>query len=247
MSDPRARPLWFYGNDPARDADYHTIVINGLLPRNPNQKDWNPMLKDLFRFRKTDYLDILEFLFNKNDGLCHKMPPYRFVTDATRDPTFAELIVRKLGAHKAEPYKFTIDSKLHLMTINRQYYKQGYALPDVEQLEREGKIEPDKAFLIRELKTESLREQMRPIGDKISFSDGGKHNDLLHAQAMSLKGVFDYQRRVGIGTAGNSTLIGVGAGDPYDPRSSIQLAREHVAKRFENAGINTDKMKFQYR
>lgn len=241
--DPRLKAIWFYGNDPARDADYHTVVINGLFPRNPNEPEWNPMLRDLFRFKKTDYLDVLEWLFN---DLFKKMPPYRFVTDATRDPTFAELIVRKLGAHKAEPYKFTIDSKLHLMTINRQYYKQGYALPDVEMLERENRITPEKAYLIRELKTESLREQMRPIGDKISFSDGGKHNDLLHAQAMSLKGVFDYQRRAGIGASSQSSLFGMGAGDPYKPPlNSKQMAMENVRNRFADP-YKTDKMKWSF-
>jgi len=241
--DSRVRPMWFYGNDPARDADYHTIIIHGLFSR-PTDGEWNPMLRDVYRFRKTDYLDILSFLF---DDLFRKMPPVKFVTDATRDPTFAELITKKLGAHKVNSYKFTIDSKLHLMTLTKQYYQQGYALPDVDQLEREGRIKSEKAQLIREMKQESLREMTRPVGDKISFSDGGKHNDLLHAQALSLKGVYDYQARVGFGNSGNSTLFGYGAGDPYDGRSTMQIAREHVMKRFENSGYNTDKMKFSYR
>ena len=46
-------------------------------------------------------------------------------------------------------------------------------------LESQQKITPEKANWIREIKNESLREQMKPTsGDKISFDHGGKHNDL---------------------------------------------------------------------
>lgn len=234
-------PLWFYGNDPARDADYHTVVINGLFPR-PSEGAWNPMLRDVYRFKGKDYLEVLDFLFK---NLFKKYPPFKFVTDASRDPTFAELIIKKLGA-KAEAFKFTLDSKLHLMTITKNYYKQGYALPDVDLLEREGRIDPQKAHLIREIKVESLREQIRPTGDKISFSDGGKHNDLLHGQALSLKGVYDYQKRAGFGATRNS-LFGYGGTSQYDSRSSMQKTQDQVMKRFENAGMPTHKMKFNYK
>ena len=235
------RPLWFYGNDPARDADYHTIIINGLFPRPTDGSDWLPLLRDIYRIQKTDYLDVLNFLFN---DLFKKMPPRMFVTDATRDPTFAELITRKLGANKVLSYKFTIDSKLHIMQIFKDYLKQGYTLPDPDELLREGRTTPEKAEWIREMKIESLREQMKPTsGDKISFSDGGKHNDLLHGEALSLKGAYDYQKRAGFGN-GQDSLFGYGATDNYDSRSTMQQTQDHVMQRFANAGFNTDKMKF---
>ena len=181
---------WFYGNDPARDSDYHTIVINGLKPIHGDF--WIPLLRDVYRFKGKDYLDVLNFLYG---NLFKKYPPMRFAVDYTRDPTWAELITRKLGEEKTIHYKFSIDSKLHLMTILRNYLLAGYTLPDVEKLVREKRIDADKAQLLREIKTESLREQTKPTtGDKISFSDGGKHNDLLHGQALSLKAVFDYTK-----------------------------------------------------
>jgi len=36
-------------------------------------------------------------------------------------------------------------------------------------------------------------------------------------------------------------LFGYGSSDPYDGKSSMEKSREHVMKRFENAGMNTDK------
>lgn len=240
MSKSEVRPLWFYGNDPARDADYHTIVINGLFPR-PSTGEWLPLLRDIYRIQKTDYLDVLNFLFDK---LFKEMPPRMYVTDATRDPTFAELITRKLGANKVLSYKFTIDSKLHLMQVTKDYLKQGYALPDADELLRDGLVNPEKAAWIKELKIEALREQMKPTsGDKISFSDGGKHNDLLHGEALSLKGVYDYQKRAGFGR-GRDSLFGYGASDPYDGRNPRQILLDKVGQRFENAGMNKDNMKF---
>lgn len=181
---------YFYGNDPARERDYHTIVINGLTPSVGGM--WMPKLRDVFRYKKTDYLDVLNYLFG---NLFKKYPPTRYAVDASRDPTWAELITKKLGEAKTVEYKFTIDSKLHLMTIMKNFLLSGYTLPNVDKLLREQKIDPIKAQFIREIKQESLREQMKPtMGDKISFSDGGKHNDLLHGQALSLLAVYDYTK-----------------------------------------------------
>lgn len=206
--------LYMYGNDPARERDYHTIVINGVKPQ-LRGKTIMPMLRDIYRFKGKDYLEVLNFLFN---NLFKKYPPMRYAVDASRDPTWAELITKKLGEEKTISYKFTIDSKLHLMTIWRNYLLAGYSIPDVDQMMRENRIPPDKAQMIRELKQESLREQMKPtMGDKVSFSDGGKHNDLLHGQALSLKAVYDYTKsHSGFGM--HSSLFGFdGAGaEMYD-------------------------------
>ena len=42
-------------------------------------------------------------------------------------------------------------------------------------------------------------------------------------------------------------LFGYGAKEQYDGRSSQQLTHDHVKERFDNAGMNTDNMKFSYR
>lgn len=226
---------WFYGNDPARDGDYHTIVINGLKPKPITGEPWLPFMRDIYRYRGKDYLDVLNFLFKT---LFVKMPPTRYAVDATRDPTWAELIKRKLGEVKTIEYTFTINSKLHLMTTMKNYLVAGYTLPDVDFMVREGKITADKAQMIRELKQEALREQMKPTsGDKISFSDGGKHNDLLHGEALSLEAVFQYQLGMqGFGT--HSSLTGFeGAASPlYDEEltpveKTDKLVRDIMSKR----------------
>jgi len=229
------RIAWFYGNDPARERDYHTIVINGLKPQVSGGTSM-PMLRDIYRFKGKDYLEVLNFLFN---NLFKKYPPMRFAVDASRDPTFAELLTRKLGEEKTISYKFTIDSKLHLMTIMRNYLLAGYKLPDVESLVRNGLIDADKAEMIRQLKQESLREQMRPaVGDKISFSDGGKHNDLLHGEALSLKAVYDYTKsHSGFGQhSGLNGFDGAGA-ELYDMRTPFETRDAKIKAILSKKGV----------
>lgn len=226
---------WFYGNDPARDRDYHTIVINGLKPKTKGGFQV-PLFRDVYRFKGKDYLEVLNFLFR---NLFPRMPPTRFAVDASRDPTWAELITRKLGEEKTINYKFTIDSKLHLMTVMKNYLLAGYTFPDVDMLIREGRITQDKAQMVREMKQEALREQMRPTsGDKISFSDGGKHNDLLHGEALSLEGVFQYQR----GTSGfgnHSQLFGFdgAVSELYEEESIHDQKVRSITKLMEGKGL----------
>ena len=228
-------PLWFYGNDPARDQDYHTIVVNGLM-RKPPSGPWLPMLRDVYRYKKKDYLQVMAFLFNI---LFKKMPPAKYAVDETRDPTWAELLVRKLGEEKTLCYKFTTNQKLELMTINRNYLLSGYKLPNPDELIRKKAVTQEKAQILRELKQESLREQMKPIsGDRISFSDGGKHNDLLHAQSLSLKAVLEYQKVNG-GFGGFMPLEGFnGAGNEFEmePTKEEQMAAsvKNIMKRKSN-------------
>lgn len=217
---------WFYGNDPARDRDFHTIVVNGLPPKQPNAP-WLPMLKQIFRVKKTKYLDVLDYLYN---NLFTKMPPMRYAVDASRDPTWAELITKKLGEAKTINYTFTQKSKLHLMTLTKNYLLAGYTLPDVELMVRQKTISAEDADNIRQLKQESLREQMKPsTGDNISFTDGGKHNDVLHGQALSLKACYDYQMVHG-GFGQHSKLFGFdGAGATlYDKVDKIEKKRQDL-------------------
>lgn len=228
------KTVWFYGNDPARERDYHTIVINGLPPQLRGGTQL-PMLRDIYRFRGKDYLEVLNFLFN---NLFKKYPPMRYAVDYSRDPTWAELIRKKLGEEKTIEYKFTIDSKLHLMTIWRNYLLAGYTLPDVENMVRNNTISADKAQMIRELKQESLREQLKPsLGDKISFSDGGKHNDLLHGQALSLKAVYEYTKNHS-GFGQHSKLFGFDGApsELYDLQTIEDKKKRAVISMMENKG-----------
>ena len=223
---------WFYGNDPARDSDYHTIVINGLKPHAGGF--WMPLLRDVYRYKGVDYLNVLNFLFN---NLFKKYPPMRYAVDYSRDPTWAELIRKKLGEEKTIEYKFTIDNKLHLMTIMRNYLLAGYTFPNVDQLIKSG-FDSVKAEMVREIKTESLREQMKPTtGDKISFSDGGKHNDLLHGQALSLKAVYEYTKSHS-GFGQHSTLFGFDGASAtlYDETEDKEKKMRSIAKLMQKKG-----------
>ena len=213
--------LYFYGNDPARDQDYHSLVIHGLDTSLPNPI---PMLKDVYRFKGRNYLEFFSWMFTK---VFKKMPVCKFYTDATRDPTFAELITNKLGSHTVNSFKFTQDSKLKLKLTTRQYLTQGYKFPDVDRLLRENRITADKAFLIREIKGEALREQMKPTsGDRVSFDHGGAHNDLLHGFELSLQGVMDYQKH-GFGKHGSKVIsAGELTGNAY--------GEEDIARRFQD-------------
>ena len=218
--------LYFWGNDPARDADYHTFVIQGLDTSRPDDP---PRLKDVFRFKSADYLDILNWLFVKP---FKSMPPTKFYTDATRDPTWAEILTKKLGVNVVNSFKYTQDSKLKLKVTARQYLQAGYTFPDADILESQQKITAEKAHWIREIKAESLREQMKPTsGDKISFDHGGKHNDLNAGFELSLQAVYDYQKG-NFGQHGNEIEFGGGGEDYGDSQENTVV--NSLMNRFSN-------------
>jgi len=215
--------LYFWGNDPARDADFHTFVIQGL---DTSKDDPIPFLLEVFRFKGTDYLEVLNWLFTKP---LKSMPPTRFYTDATRDPTWAEIITKKLGEYVVNSYKYTQDSKLKLKVTTRHYLLSGYEFPDADILQSQGKITPEKAEWIHEIKNESLREQMKPTsGDKISFDHGGKHNDLNAAFELSLQGVYDYQK-THFGGQGNEPVF---AGEQEEYHSTEDMIVQNIQNRF---------------
>jgi hypothetical protein len=160
-----------------------------------------------------------------------RYPPFRYYVDATRDPTWAEIITKKLGENVVNEYKYTQDSKLRLKTTTRQYLMNGYTFPDADLLQSQGKISMEKAEWIREIKDESLREQMKPtVGDKISFDHGGKHNDLNAAFEMSMQAVYDYQKN-NFGNHGNDIVYG-GSDDGMDGLSDSDVMINNMKNRF---------------
>lgn len=67
--------------------------------------------------------------------------------------------------------------------------------------------------MIQETKEETLCEQMKSdTGDRISFDHGGKHNNLLYSQKMSLYGVMEYQN-IRFGNQENEIVYGDGSKD----------------------------------
>jgi hypothetical protein len=217
--------LWSWGVDPARERDYHTIVINGISSR--KKEPWLPRLRDLFRVKKVDYIINLNFMIK---DLAPKYPPAIIHVDSTRDPTFAEIIQRKFGKNRVNAYHFAnagnTNTKFELKLIGKAYINQGYTFPDVDTLLRLNKISADKAFLVRELKTEALREIAKLTkNDRITF-DQPKHNDLVHGWEMSLKGIMEIQKgRIGANYSALSSIHGAtyaGPGDAISPKEKIE-------------------------
>lgn len=241
---PDGRPimgkyLYFYGDDPARDRDFHGIVINALPARKTDR--WLPRLRDLYRFQNRNYLETLEFLAK---DLFKKMPPTRYTVDASNNPAYAELLETKLGTNKVVPLKFgnsgTTNTKYDLKVISKQYMKLGYEYPDPDYLLRNRLVTPEKAELIRILKDEALREMaILTESDRISFEHPlGKHNDMIHAQEMSLKGVMEYQKN-NFGIAFQSISMMHGASrETAVTETPIQRAEAGLMGRLKSLGVN---------
>lgn len=231
--------LWFYGDDPARDRDFHGIVINGLPARKTDK--WLPRLRDVFRFQNRNYIETLEFLAK---DLFKKMPPTRYTVDASNNPAYAELLERKLGTNKLVPLKFgnsgTTNTKYDLKVIGKQYIKLGYEFPDPDYLLRQRMVTPDKADLLRILKDEALREMaILTESDRISFEHPlGKHNDMVHAWEMSLKGVMEYQKNnFGVSFQAISMMHGA-SHETAATETPIQRAEAGLMGRLKSLGVN---------
>jgi len=224
--------IYSWGNDPAKERDYHSFWVQAL---DTSRNDAIPMPRDVYRFKKQDYLKLLDWLFAK----FKKMPPTKFYTDATRDPTWAEILTTKLGSNVVNEYKFTQDSKLKLKMTTLHYLKAGYTFPDVDQLLLQGKITGDKAEMIQKTKEEALAEQMKTTsGDKISFDHGGEHNDLLHGFELSLQGVYDYQKS-SFGITGADIAYG-GESENYDNMTDEEIMINNMKSRFSKYSDDID-------
>lgn len=238
--------LWFYGDDPARDKDYHGIVINALPARKTDK--WLPKLRDLYRFQNKNYLETLEFLAN---NLFKKMPPTIYTVDASNNPAYAELLERKIGTNRLHPLKFgnsgTTNTKYDLKVISKQYMKLGYEYPDPDYLLRNRMITAEKADLLRILKDEALREMaVLTESDRISFEHPlGKHNDMIHAQEMSLKGVMEYQKN-NFGVSFNATTMMHGSSyETAATETPIQRAEAGLMGRLKTLGVNIKGFKIE--
>lgn len=240
--------LWSYGIDPAGSGgkqpkdftvdkskskrDYHTVCIHGLDERYINAQ---PQLKEILRFRDERMLDVFAYLQNHYFS---KYPPSIVHVDSSRDPTFAELLERKLGESVVNFYQFTTDSKMRLMLEYLTFLKNGYALPDVDKLYSMQKITAEQRDIILELKIESTREQMRHgAGGKVLFSDGGKHNDLLHSSALSLLGISKIQHH---GIANDEDIIVSHGSDGPAGKDGDGMAyiQERFSKMFPESSID---------
>ena len=237
--------LYFYGDDPARDRDYHGIVINALPARKSDK--WLPRLRDLYRFQNRNYIETLEFLAN---NLFKKMPPAIYTVDASNNPAYAELLERKLGK-RLHPLKFgnsgTTNTKYDLKVIMKQYIKLGYEFPDPDYLLRQRMVTPEKADLLRILKDEALREMaVLTESDRISFEHPlGKHNDMIHAEEMSLKGVMEYQKgNFGISFQAISMMHGA-SHETAATETPIQRAEAGLMGRLNSLGLNIKNFKIE--
>jgi len=242
---PTKGMLWFYGDDPAKNKDFHSIVIHGLVASKPNSGTWLPMMRDIYRFKRREYLDTLSFL---TGSLFRKFPPTIYAVDYSRDPTYAEILLKRLGKQKVMPIKFgnsgETNTKLDLKLIGRGYLKTGYKFPDPDLLVRKKLMDPVKAGIIRTLREELMREMLTTTAsDRISFDHPpGKNNDTVHGWELSLKAVMEYQKnRLGDGFTVMFPHVHVKSYNTVlDLKTKTQLTRENILKRIGNKHLGTE-------
>jgi hypothetical protein len=229
--------LWFYGDDPAKDKDWHVITIHGLQSVKPSGGVWMPQLRDIYRFKRKEYLETLSLL---TGNIFRKFPPTIYAVDQSRDPTYTEILLKRLGKQRMMPVKFgnsgSTNTKLDLKLIGRGYIKTGYEFPDADLLLRKKLVTPEKADTIRNLKEEMMREMITSTAsDRISFDHPpNKNNDSVHSWELSLKAVMEYQKnRLGDGFAEMFSSVHVkGYQTALDTKSKTELTRENITKRF---------------
>jgi len=172
-----------------------TVYIEALPSKKlKGQKNWLPMLKDVYRFHHDNYEDVLQWY---TSTVCNKYYPTTISIDITNNAQMGDSLINRFGKDTVDAQRFQnvgqSNTKYMLKQIGLDYLKMGYTFPNPETIS-----DPSKADIIRELKTQMMHEQLKltPSGRTTFDHPTGKKNDNVHGWELSLKAVMDYQKNL---------------------------------------------------
>ena len=199
---------YHHGIDQAKSPDFMTVYIHALPSKKlKGEKNWLPMLRDVYRFHHDNYEDVLKWYTRI---VCNKYYPTTLSIDITNNAQMGDSLINRFGKDTVDAQRFqnvgNTNTKYMLKQIGLDYLKMGYTFPNPETIR-----DSSKADIIRELETQMKHEQIKLTkSGRITFDHpSGKKNDNVHGWELSLKAVMDYQKTLFETDMEDILLIGV--------------------------------------
>ena len=171
--------IYTLGLDPAKTNDFFGVCIHKVVSID---NAFVPKLVLIDGYKGESFVKIQNIL---DKGIFSKYQFKYIHVDYTNQQMFTDLLIDRYGDDIVKKFVFSNKSKQNLMTNTKSFMNEGYEFPPP----------PPKGVVsyayrkVLELKKEITQEQVEITdSNNIKFVHKGKHNDKLHAFALSLYG-----------------------------------------------------------